>query len=57
MLYEETIHTGFKIWLLKAPNSAKSLKLKNSANQGFHPWSRAEWIIRPLLYGIPTNIA
>ena len=28
MLYEETIHTGFKTWLLKALNSAKSSKLK-----------------------------
>ena len=28
MLYEETIHTGFKTWLLKALNSAKTSKLK-----------------------------
>jgi len=28
MLYEETIHIGFKTWLLKAFKSAKSSKLK-----------------------------
>ena len=28
MLYEEIIHIGFKTWLLKALNSAKSSKLE-----------------------------